>query len=313
MLSDWQPNALVAAKALNVPLVTIDRADLPPTAIRTIMGSLGGATLQRRVAPLLRPWPVARWDWGMLGELGLVTRVLNEAQAKRNLPPVASVFNALTSATRIVPNLAQLDPSSATGDVYHVGHLLRDESTESPLPDWLSGYRHGHPLIYVTLGTYYQDAELLRGMVDAFRGSRYRLVVTAPLSKQQPTDEEHIRFVEWVPPRSMAREATLMVHHGGHGTLLTAVAAGTPSVTFAAGAAGRDVYARRLAQLGASIHVKNPNGISLRTAVDTIMNDGSMLAATHRLANAIAASGGPDAAVDVLASKASYSAGTALH
>jgi UDP:flavonoid glycosyltransferase YjiC (YdhE family) len=104
-----------------------------------------------------------------------------------------------------------------------------------------------------------------------------------------------------------------MVHHGGHGTLLTAVAAGTPSVTFAAGAAGRDVYARRLAQLGASLHVKNPSGVTLRKAVDTLMNDGSILAASRRLAKDITASGGPDAAVDVLATKASYSTGTALH
>lgn len=313
MLADWQPNALVAAKALDVPLVTIDRADLPPETIRTVMGRLGGATLQKKIAPVLRPWPVARWYWGMLGELGAVTRVLNESLARRGLPRVASVFNALTTKTRIVPNPPQLDPRPADGDVHHVGHLLRDELTETPLPEWLSSYRHGAPLIYVTLGTYYQDAELLRGIVEAFRGGRYRLVVTAPLSQHPPADEEHIRFVEWVPPRKMAGEATVMVHHGGHGTLLTAVAAGTPSVTFAAGAAGRDVYARRLAQLGASIHVKNPNGGVLRSAVDTIMNDGSTLAATHRLAKAVAASGGPDAAVDVLAAKASYSAVTALH
>jgi UDP:flavonoid glycosyltransferase YjiC (YdhE family) len=295
----------ISTRHAGLPLLTIDRADLPPARLRPMMAALSKGRKHRAVGRLLRPVPAFAWVWDLLGELGKVTASLNESLRRRNLRTVHSVFDLIQGDISIIPQPRVLDPSSVGGrPVAHVGHLLRGIETEPEVPESVAGIaRGGQRLVYVTLGTYYKDPLLLAEICRAFARRNYRVLMTAPLlpPSERPQADANVTFFDWLPARKTAAIADVVVHHGGHGTMLTTVAAGTPSVTFEAGATGRDVYAKRLARAGASVHLplKHVSGENLVTAVERVLNDHEYRRRTRALAAMMSALGGPLSAVQI--------------
>lgn len=118
-------------------------------------------------------------------------------------------------------------------------------------------------LIYVTLGTIYGNPAILREAVKGIvsLGSRV-LVATGPtvdpaeLGPQPPS----VSIVRWVPQARLWPYVDLVVHHGGSGTMLGALAAGLPQIMIPRGA---DQYfnAVTLAGQGAALRVA-PNAIT---------------------------------------------------
>ena len=83
--------------------------------------------------------------------------------------------------------------------------------------------------------------------------------------------------------------------------MLSALATGTPSVTFEAGATGRDVYAKRLAKSGASIHLplKQLSAVNIIAAIDKVNANPAFRRRAQALAAMMDGLGGPTAAVQV--------------
>jgi UDP:flavonoid glycosyltransferase YjiC (YdhE family) len=51
-----------------------------------------------------------------------------------------------------------------------------------------------------------------------------------PLPNEVGALPSNFRHAPYVPGLAMARRSDLMVHHGGHGSLVTGLSAGTPAV-----------------------------------------------------------------------------------
>ncbi|HYQ67623.1 glycosyltransferase [Actinophytocola sp.] len=116
-----------------------------------------------------------------------------------------------------------------------------------PVPD------SGRPLVYLTLGTVAHGATtVLRAAVDGL--ARLPVDVLVALGPGDPAAlgelPAHVLAAGFVPQAAVLRRAALVVHHGGTGTVLGALAAGLPQVVLPLGA-DQFVNAETLDALGA--------------------------------------------------------------
>lgn len=117
--------------------------------------------------------------------------------------------------------------------------LLRPVAFSPPgeLPDWVTA--HDRPLVYLTLGTAFGHAEVLREALSALAALDARVLVAAG-----PTVDvaalgavpDNVFVRQWVPQARVLPHTDLVVHHGGSGTTLGALAAGVPQLVLPQGA-----------------------------------------------------------------------------
>lgn len=98
--------------------------------------------------------------------------------------------------------------------------------------------RGARPLVYVTLGTAFGTAEILTTVVQGLARLDVTVVVAAGrVPPQQLGDVPAGVTVEaWVPQARLLPHADVVVHHGGSGTTLGALAAGLPQLFLPQGA-----------------------------------------------------------------------------
>jgi MGT family glycosyltransferase len=153
--------------------------------------------------------------------------------------------------------------------VLHVGTIEEaDAHWASPWPD---GDRR--PLIVVSLGTTYMHQEDLLARIGAALHARdARVLVTtghelAP--EEVAVDGAHVSA--YAPHAAVLPGAALVIHHGGLGTTLAALAAGVPSVIFPL---GRDQHdnAARAAEVGEATVLDSESAPeAIRAAVDAAL------------------------------------------
>jgi len=94
------------------------------------------------------------------------------------------------------------------------------------------------PLVYLTLGTAFGTAELLTTAIRGLTTLGARVVVaTGRVPVKELGDlPDGVTAEAWVPQADLLPHVTLVVHHGGSGTTLGALAAGVPQLLLPQGA-----------------------------------------------------------------------------
>ncbi|WP_328424241.1 glycosyltransferase [Micromonospora sp. NBC_00389] len=110
-------------------------------------------------------------------------------------------------------------------------------STPAALPEWVS--RHAsRPLVYLTLGTAFGTPELLATAIAGLATLDARVVVAA--GRVSPDQlggvPEQVTVHPWVPQAELLPYVDVVVHHGGSGTTLGALAVGVPQLILPQGA-----------------------------------------------------------------------------
>jgi MGT family glycosyltransferase len=221
----------------------------------------------RGLPPLGTSWspgegPLGRLrDELALGTAGLATkglaRPLNRIRAEYGLEAVTDLFAQLDSAARVlVLSSVSFDfPARLPTNVRYVGPQLDDPAWATGADDWRP---NGHgPLVLVAMSSIYQHQSDLLGTVATVLGSLpVRAVITTgravePASVLAPGN---VRVVRAAPHRDVLREASVVVTHAGHGTVLKTLAAGVPLVCIPM---GRDQHANatRVLRLGAGVRI----------------------------------------------------------
>ncbi|RAO26359.1 Sterol 3-beta-glucosyltransferase [Micromonospora saelicesensis] len=110
-------------------------------------------------------------------------------------------------------------------------------STPAPLPERVSR-RTSRPLIYLTLGTAFGTPELLRTAIAGLAALEAEVVVAAGRVHLEQLGEipDHVSVHPWVSQAELLPLVDLVVHHGGSGTTLGALAAGVPQLLLPQGA-----------------------------------------------------------------------------
>ena len=193
-----------------------------------------------------------------------------------------------------------LDPYPASlQDNLHPNRVpLRPVAFADPgeLPDWVAA--HEQPLIYLTLGTAFGTAAVLRTAIDGLAGLPARVLVAA--GPQVDADElrdvpDSVTVLPWVPQADLLPHADLVVHHGGSGTTLGALAQGLPQLVLPQGAdqfINADVIAG--AGLGSALRGAEATSEAIGAAAAQLLGDAGVRAAAGEVAAEIAAMPGPD-------------------
>jgi MGT family glycosyltransferase len=231
------------------------------------------------------------WNRGLAG--------LNALRAQYGLPPLARLLDQLRRARRqLVQTSADFDfQGTLPAGTRYVGPVL-DDPAWAEAPAWPTPPGQD-PLVLVAMSSTYQDqVSTLQHVIDALGMFPVRGIVTTrpALDPEALHHPPNVMVVPSAPHRQVLQQAALVVTHGGHGTVMKALAAGVPMVVLPHGRDQADVAARVTARGAGVVLKKSARPAVIAEAVLRVLRNGSYHVAARRLGEAVCR----DARSDVL-------------
>jgi MGT family glycosyltransferase len=225
---------------------------------------------------------------------------LNALRSQHGLLPLTHFLDQARHARRqLVLTSAEFDfPAALPAGARYVGPVL-DDPVWAEVAPWTppSG---SDPLVLVAMSSTFQDQiGCLQRVVDALGTLRVRGVVTTGPAINASTlrPNANVTVVPSAPHRHVLQHAALLVTHGGHGTVVKALAAGVPMVLLPHGRDQADTAAR-VTSRGAAVALKRtarPGVIA--GAVRRVLENGSYRAAARQLGAAVRRDASNDALI----------------
>jgi UDP:flavonoid glycosyltransferase YjiC (YdhE family) len=289
----WNPFAVIAARSLQKPLITIIQADAHPASQGFIWW---------KPPPAAIPTPIP-----------IVNRVLVDF----SLPPISTLSELSVGDLTLVVGMPETDPLPANTDVTYIGPILW-QNEKAKLPDWIDDLGRDQPLIwiysgnphYTTSGKTLDSMVVLQSCVAALAGENVNVVLTTGyhlLPKQVLPLPSNFHHEPYVPGLAMAERSDLLIHHGGYGSCQTGLYMGKPAViipTFSE----RESNARRVAATGAGAWVQVENGPGgkrvnvekLRSTIKCVLSDPAFANNARRVSRMLRSYGGPSQAAHLI-------------
>ena len=224
---------------------------------------------------------------------------LNEARRAHGLEPIASVLESFERADRLLlmtSRAFEYESFTPPPNVRVTGPRLDDPAWAG---DW-SPPPGDDPLVLVGMSSTFMDhRDVLQRAASALGELPVRgLLTTGPAIGVDELDAPpNVTVVERAPHSEVLRHAAAIVTHGGHGTVIKALAAGVPLVVLPLGRDQLD-NAERVRHHGAGLRLKpKADPARIAAAVRRVLDEPSFGAAARRLADAIAAETAEDRAV----------------
>lgn len=223
-----------------------------------------------------------------------------QLRAAYGLAPVDSFFSQFERARRILvlTSTAFDFPATLPANVRYVGAVLDDPAWARSAP-WAAP-EGDEPLVLVAMSSTFQDhAACLQRVVDGLGSLPVRAVVTTgpAVDPDELTAPANVTVVAAAPHSEVLRHAAAVVTHGGHGTVVRALAAEVPMVVLPHGRDQADNGARIVAR-GAGVTVKRgaaPSAVA--DAVRRVLDDPSFRAGAAQLGEAIRADAASGASI----------------
>jgi len=227
---------------------------------------------------------------------------LNEVRRANGLEPRASVLENFEHADLLLlmtSRAFEYEQFTPPPNVRITGPRLDD-------PAWVGEWAPPagtDPLVLVGMSSTFMDhADVLQRVTTALGELPVRgLVTTAPAIPANSIEAPaNVTLVERAPHSEVLREASAVVTHAGHGTVIKALAAGVPVVAMPLGRDQLD-NAARVAHHGAGLRLKpKASSDAIARAVRRVLDEPSFRANAERLAAEIAAETAEDRAVEEL-------------
>jgi UDP:flavonoid glycosyltransferase YjiC (YdhE family) len=234
---------------------------------------------------------------------------LNAARARLGLAPLARLVDqhkaaqALLLATAMAFDFA---PDVATPGLVYLGPQFHDPAWNAP---WRSPFpeRDRRPLVLVSFSTTFQNhvADLQR-LIDALAALPVRAVVTlgGPVGAHELRPPPNVVLLPSAPHAAVMREASLVVNHGGHGTVTKALAHGLPQLILPHGRDQAD-NAVRVTARGAGLSLSADAGVdALRSALGGLLREPGFRRAARALGSEVAREAERSQVVEILESLA---------
>ncbi len=277
----WQPDLLVCEELDFGAMVVAERLDLP---YATVLVSGAGS--------FIRP--------------DVVAEPLNRVRAEHGLPPDPNLamLSAYLVLSSFPPSYRDPDaPLPATGHTYCP--LVRDPSGNDAVPAWVAHLKNA-PTVYFTLGTVFnmESGDLFDRVLVGLRDLPINLVVTvgrdidpAELGPQP----DNVLIERYVPQAVLLPHCSLVVSHGGSGSVIGTLAHGLPMVLIPMGA-DQPLNAARCEKLGVAcvVDALAATPQTVREAVSRVLVDPTYRQAAERLRDEIATLPRPEHAVRLL-------------
>jgi len=287
---------MVAAEAAGVPfdvllpnIYPLPAPGMPPFGIglqpaRGVLGRLRDRALNGIIERL--------WDAHALPGV-------NALRHQLGLQALAHFLDEFRGARRLlVLTSADFDfPAALPSHARYVGPVL-DDPVWSQQDSWTLP-QEKDPLVLVSMSSTFQDhVGCLQRVIDALGTMQVRVVVTTgpAVDRAALQPAANTTIVSSAPHGEVLRHTALAVSHGGHGTVMKALAAGVPLVLLPHGRDQADTAARVTAR-GAGVTVTRTAGVNeIARTVRRVLDNPSYRAAARRLGEVIRR----DAQADVL-------------
>jgi UDP:flavonoid glycosyltransferase YjiC (YdhE family) len=218
------------------------------------------------------------------------------------------------------------DPVSPQARVTHIGPIVW-QRVDAQLPPAIASINSGKPLVWVYSGnpryapvsTAIDSIVVIRAAIAALADAPINVVLTTGY-QEVPAEigplPSNFHHAAYLPGRAMAERSDLMVHDGGHSSVMQNLAAGTPAVIIPT-ISERESNARRLVALGAGeivLPVDGPDGekqidvADFAAKVSRVLTQPSYRASAHRVAESMRQFGGATLAADRIESLAAAGA-----
>ena len=287
------PLAVVAARTLQKPLVTVIQGNFHPAS--------GGFI----------------WWKSPLSKIPTAVPVVNKVLAHYRLPLVQTLAELCVGDQTLVVGTPETDPLPKSANVTYIGAVLW-QSENVQLPDWFAKLNQEKPVIWVYSGNpryagandVFDSMVVLQACIAALANEDMQVILTTghhPLPKELLPLPSGFRHKSYVPGLAMAEKSDLLIHHGGYGSCQTGLYAGKPSVimpTFSE----RESNARRIAAVGAGAIVsvdmtsgkKRVNVEELRATVRRVLTDPSFRNNARQIGERLRTYGGASQAANLV-------------
>ena len=215
LIADTWPLAGILAYLSGLPLAQLTKAIVHPASPGLIWWQPPPANL---VPPDPRP-------------------VFNPALESWGLPSIRRAEDLLRGDLYLVPSLPELEPLPPDlPHTHYVGPLIRPWNNDQAAPAWLDEFDPARPLVYTTIGggagpvggrRFYQL------LMEALGDTDVQVIAStgAKLSPDAlPAPPPNVRLEAWVPGPAIIARSNLVLFHGGYGTTMELVQAGTPGL-----------------------------------------------------------------------------------
>ncbi len=218
---------------------------------------------------------------------------LNHARAALGLRPLAALGDQHLAAERLLLGTSgafDFAPPALPPHVRYVGPQLDDPSWAAP---WQSPWPADdtRPLILVGFSTSFQDhAVVLQTIIDAAADLPVRLLVTLgeTIAPDELSPAANSRLLHSAPHNEVMPEATLVITHGGHGTVARALVHRKPMIVVPHGRDQND-NAVRVASRGAGVTLpSDAPAAAFRSAIEDLLSDRRYASAAEKLGRRVA-------------------------
>jgi UDP:flavonoid glycosyltransferase YjiC (YdhE family) len=246
--------------------------------------------------------------------------VVNKVAAEYGVAPVERRVDLLAGDLSLIVGTPETDPLPAVAGVTYVEPIVWQRGNAT-LPDWVVALRRDQPVIWVYSGnpryggntakTPIDSIVVIRAAVAALGDGPAQVVLTTgyqEVPEEVGTLPSNFHHAAYLPGLAMAERCDLMVHHGGHGSVMTGLSAGTPAVIIPT-ITERESNARRLRACGAGeivMPVDGPDGekqidvAEFSAKVQRVLNEPSYWSSARRVAESMRQFGGAQQAADRL-------------
>jgi MGT family glycosyltransferase len=266
VISDSSVPAAFIARKLGIPLVSINQSSTLP----------GGM-------------PFASKD-GSIGDVPDVTGVLNGVLDDYGLQRADHLLSFLAGDLALLPSIPKFDPvdlDEVSIPVEYVGPVVWKDTNEMGMPaNWLTKSSADRlPRVFVYTSRLVEwgvesGSHIFREAVKALGDTSTELLIATgfnPLEGDKIQVPPNVHFTSYVSGVLAAEYSDVMIHHGGHGSCMTTILTGTPSLTIPTWAE-REFNARRLQEVGGGrvMPPEEVTGSALAETVRAMMTNGDM-------------------------------------
>lgn len=308
VVRDYAPDVVVdsfglftclAARILGVPLATVNQGNFHPASDGFV-------------------W----WKGKRPAGLPSAAPAVNTTLAEYGLAPVARSVDLLAGDLSLIVGTPETDPVSPSANIAHVGQIIWQRGN-AVLPDWVAELGGTKQLVWVYSGNPryagpsasnpFDSIVVIQAAIAALGDTPVNVVLTT--GYQDLPDEvgvlpSNFRHAAYLPGLAMASHCNLMIHHGGHSSVMTSLSTGTPAVIIPT-STERESNARRFTALGAGEIAKPADASGGEKQIDVadfsakvnrVLNDPSYRSSAGRVGESMRKFGGAPHAADLIES-----------
>ena len=295
-IGELRPDAVVSSAFLLGPQIAAEAAGLPVAALFSNIYPLPAPGLPPFGAGLApaRDEDERQMHAAIGREGGAIWNAhlapLNAARAELGLAPLSGVWEQLDHAERvlILSSPAFDFPAQPPANVRYVGPRFDD-------PAWAEEWQPpagDEPVVLASLSTANMNQlALLRRIVDALGALPVRGVVTTghAIDPEELPSHPQVQVLRSAPHRAVLEHASAVVTHGGHGTVIKALAADAPLLVVPMGRDQLD-NATRVTERGAGLRLEPDAGAdAIAAAVRRLLHEPGFREAAARLGDRLRA------------------------